>query len=80
VRGFFAAAISLGQSRVQIGSSSVIGHRAVCWLRVLGPALLTAGLAVQSLLQREDSPVLALIVWMPVLFAAGAGIGLAYHT
>ncbi|WP_433211119.1 MFS transporter [Microtetraspora malaysiensis] len=78
VAGFFAAAISLGWSLTQIGSSSVTGHRAVRRLRVLGPVLLAAGLLVQGLLQREDTPIWLVLVWVPVLFVAGAGIGLAY--
>ncbi|MEV4173093.1 MFS transporter [Nonomuraea sp. NPDC049709] len=76
--GFFAAAISLGWSLTQIGSASVTGRRAVRRLRVLGPGLLALGLIVHGLLQREDTPVWLVIVWVPVLFAAGAGIGLAY--
>ncbi|MGI5490006.1 MFS transporter [Microtetraspora malaysiensis] len=78
VAGFFAAAISLGWSVTQIGSSSVTGHRAVRRLRVLGPVLLAAGLLVQGLLLRGDTPLWLAAVWVPVLFAAGAGIGLAY--
>ncbi|MGV9779514.1 MFS transporter [Streptosporangium sp. NPDC003464] len=76
--GFFAAAISLGWSLTQIGSSSVTGQRAVRRLRVLGPVLLALGLVVQGLLQREDTPIWLVLVWVPVLFVAGAGIGLAY--
>ncbi|WP_431923974.1 MFS transporter [Nonomuraea jabiensis] len=78
VAGFFAAAISLGWSITQIGSSSVTGGRAVRRLRVLGPVLLAAGLLVQGLLQREETPLWLVAVWVPVLFVAGAGIGLAY--
>ncbi|MFI6316462.1 MFS transporter [Nonomuraea sp. NPDC050556] len=73
VAGFFAAAISLGWSLTQILGSSVTGRRAVRGLRVLGPVLLAAGLAVQGLVMRENP-----LVWVPVLFLAGAGIGLAY--
>ncbi|MEU8149508.1 MFS transporter [Nonomuraea sp. NPDC048901] len=78
IAGFFAAAISLGWSLTQIGSSSVTGHRAVRRLRVLGPVLLAAGLLLQGLLQRADTPSWLVLVWVPVLFVAGAGIGLAY--
>ncbi|MFI6742530.1 MFS transporter [Nonomuraea sp. NPDC050451] len=78
VAGFFAAAISLGWSLTQIGSSLVTGGRAVRRLRVLGPLLLAAGLLVQGLLQREEAPIWLVAVWVPVLFVAGAGIGLAY--
>ncbi|GAA3425840.1 MFS transporter [Streptosporangium sandarakinum] len=78
VAGFFAAAVSLGWSVTQIGSSSVTGERAVRRLRVLGPILLALGLFVQGLLQRADTPIWLVLVWVPVLFVAGAGIGLAY--
>ncbi|MEV4018421.1 MFS transporter [Nonomuraea angiospora] len=78
VAGFFAAAISLGWSLTQIAGSSVTGGRAVRRLRVLGPVLLAAGLLVQGLLQREQTPLWLVAVWVPVLLVAGAGIGLAY--
>ncbi|MEV4477811.1 MFS transporter [Nonomuraea sp. NPDC049504] len=78
VAGFFAAAISLGWSVTQICSSSVTEQRTVRRLRVLGPLLLAACLLLQGLLQRTDTPVWLVVVWVPVLFAAGAGIGLAY--
>ncbi|MEV4115400.1 MFS transporter [Nonomuraea sp. NPDC049695] len=78
VAGFFAAAVSLGWSVTQIGSSSVSGERAVRRLRALGPALLALGLFVQGLLQREDTPVWLVVIWVPMLFIAGSGIGLAY--
>jgi MFS family permease len=78
VAGFFAAAVSLGWSLTQIASSSVTGGRAVRRLRVLGPVLLAAGLLLQGLLQREETPLWLVAVWVPVLFVAGAGIGLAY--
>lgn len=78
VAGFFAAAISLGWSLTQIAGSSVTGGRAVRRLRVLGPVLLAAGLLVQGLLQRQETPLWLVAVWVPVLFVAGAGIGLAY--
>ncbi|MGW6503623.1 MFS transporter [Nonomuraea angiospora] len=78
VAGFFAAAISLGWSLTQIASSSVTGGRAARRLRVLGPVLLAAGLFVQGLLQRQETPLWLVAVWVPVLFVAGAGIGLAY--
>ncbi|MEU7747633.1 hypothetical protein [Nonomuraea sp. NPDC049158] len=40
--------------------------------------LLAAGLLLQGLLQRADTPSWLVLVWAPVLFVAGAGIGLAY--
>ncbi|MFF4418353.1 MFS transporter [Streptosporangium sp. NPDC001559] len=76
--GFFGAAISLGWSAAQIVSSSAVRERTVLRSRVAGPLLLASGLLVQGLLQRQDSPVWLVLVWVPVLFVAGAGIGLAY--
>ncbi|MGI5170337.1 MFS transporter [Spirillospora sp. CA-253888] len=78
VAGFFAAAVSLGWSVTQIGSSSLTGERTVRRLRVLGPVLLASGLLLQGLLQRADTPLWLVLAWVPVLFVAGAGIGLAY--
>ncbi|GAA3206026.1 MFS transporter [Nonomuraea helvata] len=78
VAGFFAAAVSLGWSVTQIGSSSVSGERPVRRLRALGPALLALGLFAQGLLQREDTPIWLVAIWVPTLFVAGSGIGLAY--
>ncbi|NUW32435.1 MFS transporter [Nonomuraea sp. SMC257] len=78
VAGFFAAAISLGWSLTQIGSSSVMGDRGVRRLCVLGPVLLALSLLVQGLLQRADTPTWLVAIWVPVLLVAGSGIGLAY--
>ncbi len=76
--GFFAAAISLGWSVAQIWSSSAATARAVRRLRAVGPVLLSLGLLVQGLLQREDAPVWLVVAWIPALFVAGSGIGVAY--
>ncbi|MFI7469877.1 hypothetical protein [Nonomuraea sp. NPDC049646] len=46
--------------------------------RLAGPLLLAGGLLVQGLVQRTDPPGWLVPAWAPVLFAAGAGIGLAY--
>ncbi|MCK7628238.1 MFS transporter [Streptomyces sp. RS10V-4] len=75
--GFFGAALSLGWSASQIVSSSARRERTLRWLRVAGPGLLAAGLAVLALLQRRDASLLAVITWLPVLLLGGAGIGLA---
>ncbi len=77
VAGFFGATLSLGWSASQVVSSSAREQRTVRRLRVAGPGLLTAGLAVLALLQHRDAPLLLVIVWLPVLFLAGTGIGLA---
>ncbi|MDR8412388.1 MFS transporter [Nonomuraea sp. 3-1Str] len=78
VAGFLGAAISLGWSATQLVSSSAVKERTIGRLRMLGPLLLALGFLVQGLLQRQDAPVWLVLVWVPVLFIAGAGIGLAY--
>ncbi|WP_438483918.1 MFS transporter [Streptomyces sp. S186] len=75
--GFFGAALSLGWSASQIPSSSARRERTTRWLRVAGPGLLATGLAVLALMQRRDAPQPLVLAWLPVLFLAGAGIGLA---
>ncbi|MBP2323255.1 MFS family permease [Kibdelosporangium banguiense] len=76
--GFFGAAISLGWSTAQIVSSSAVHERVIRRLRMLGPILLASGFLILGLLQREDAPLWLVITWVPVLFLAGCGIGVAY--
>ncbi|MCG5220762.1 MFS transporter [Streptosporangium soli] len=78
VAGFFGAAISLGWSATQLVSSSAVKERTIRRLRIIGPLLLAFGFLVQGLLQRQDAPTWLVLVWVPVLCVAGAGIGLAY--
>ncbi|WP_329127373.1 MFS transporter [Streptomyces caniferus] len=75
--GFFGAALSLGWSASQVVSSSARQQRTVRWLRVAGPGLLAAGLAVLALLQHPAAPLRLVIAWLPILLVAGTGIGLA---
>ncbi|KUJ69839.1 multidrug transporter [Streptomyces albus subsp. albus] len=75
--GFFGAALSLGWSASQVVSSSARERRTVRRLRVAGPGLLAAGLAVLAVLQHRDAPLALVIAWLPVLLLAGTGIGLA---
>jgi predicted MFS family arabinose efflux permease len=70
--------MSLGWSATQIVSSSAVRERTVRRLCVVGPLLLACGFLVQGLAQREVAPVWLVLVWVPVLFVAGSGIGLAY--
>jgi MFS family permease len=76
--GLFGAAISLGWSLTQLGSSSATRERTVGRLRIIGPLLLASGFLLQGLLQREEAPIWLVVIWVPVLFVAGSGIGLAY--
>lgn len=75
--GFFGAALSLGWSASQIVSSSARRGRTLRRLRVAGPGLLAAGLAVLALLQHRDASLLGVVTWLPVLLLGGTGIGLA---
>jgi MFS family permease len=76
--GFFGAAVSLGWSATQLASSSAVRESTVRRLCAAGPVLLSAGFLGQGLLQRADAPGWLVLAWVPVLFVAGAGIGLAY--
>ncbi|WP_329427590.1 MFS transporter [Streptosporangium sp. NBC_01495] len=76
--GFFGAVISLGWSVTQIGSSSAVRERTVRRLIAIGPVLLALGFLAQGLLQRESVPIWLVAIWVPVLFVAGSGIGIAY--
>ncbi|WP_369199678.1 MFS transporter [Streptomyces sp. PU-14G] len=75
--GFFGAALSLGWSLTQVVSSSAHRPRTVRLLRVAGPGLLAAGLAVLAALQQRDVSLPVVLGWLPVLLIAGAGIGMA---
>jgi MFS family permease len=76
--GFFGAAISLGWVIAQIWSSSVVRETRIRRLRALGPGLLALGLLALGLLQQGSAPIWLVITWVPVLFMAGCGIGIAY--
>lgn len=76
--GFFGAAISLGWSVAQIWSSSTVSQAGIRRLLAIGPGLLAVGLFTLGLLQQDNAPVWLVIAWVPVLFAAGCGIGIAY--
>lgn len=78
VAGFFGAAISLGWSATQLVSSGAVEERTIGRLCVLEPLVLALGFLVLGLMQRQDAPVWLVLGWVPVLFVAGAGIGLAY--
>ncbi|WP_283136721.1 MFS transporter [Rhizohabitans arisaemae] len=75
---FLAAAVSLGWSASQIVGSSAVCAPAVRRMITAGPILLAFGFLVLGLIQRENPPIWLVAVWVPVLFAAGSGIGIAY--
>ena len=77
VAGFFAAALSLGWSLSQVASSSASRATTVRALQIGGPACLALGFAVLGLLQQPAPSTALVLVWLPVVFGAGAGIGAA---
>jgi MFS family permease len=76
--GFFGAALSLGWSLTQIVAANATRPRAVRALIVGGPLLLAAGLAGYAVAQQELPGAAVVVAWTVALFAAGAGIGLAF--
>ncbi len=75
--GFFAAALSLGWALGQIVSSSIHRPTTVRVVQIGGPAVLALGFAVLGLLQRTTPSLEMVLVWLPIVFGAGAGIGAA---
>ncbi|ALJ20875.1 MFS transporter [Microbacterium sp. No. 7] len=75
--GLFGATVSVGWSFVQLFSASVDDERARRRLMLLGPVLMTVGLAVFAATQRADAGGIVW-VWVGGLVLAGAGVGLAF--
>ncbi|WBQ06928.1 MFS transporter [Kribbella sp. CA-293567] len=76
--GFLGAALSLGWSLSQTVSASAERPAVVRRLVIGGPALLAVGLAAYAVLQQSGPSVLVVVLWFVTLFAAGAGIGIAF--
>ncbi|WP_218004552.1 MFS transporter [Microtetraspora niveoalba] len=76
--GFLGAALSLGWSTAQFVSANAVRQATVRRIRVAGPAVLAAGLALTALLQREDAGGLTMVLWVVTYMVAGAGIGMAF--
>ncbi|MEV4198550.1 MFS transporter [Micromonospora globbae] len=78
VAGFLGAAVSLGWSATMVFSANASDPGTVRRLRVLGPAVLAAGLAVTGLTQWDGAGPVTVAVWFTGLVVAGAGIGIAF--
>ena len=76
--GFLGAAMSLGWSLTQTVTANATRPGTVRGLIVGGPVLLGSGLAVYAATQAELPGGVVLAVWALALFAAGAGIGMAF--
>ncbi|MDL9948570.1 MFS transporter [Gordonia sp. ABSL11-1] len=78
VAGMLGAALSWGWSSAQIASTTwADGPTTSRRVRILGPGLLTGGLAVYGILQISSGPI-AVAGWFVALFVAGTGIGMAF--
>ncbi|WP_228001735.1 MFS transporter [Nocardia australiensis] len=78
VAGFFGAALSLGWPVSQMLVASVQLEATIRRLRVAGPLLLAIGFLGLALLQRSHVSLPMVLAWLPLLFLAGAGIGIAW--
>ncbi|GAA0960973.1 MFS transporter [Kribbella koreensis] len=76
--GFLGAALSLGWSLSQTVSANATRVAVVRRLIVGGPVLLAVGLAAYSALQADGPAAWVVALWFVTLFAAGAGIGVAF--
>lgn len=75
--GLFGATVSIGWSFVQLFSAGVDDERVGRRLTMLGPVLMTVGLAVFTVFQQSSVEGIAW-VWVAGLLIAGAGVGLAF--
>ncbi|MBF6203802.1 MFS transporter [Streptomyces gardneri] len=78
VAGFFGAALSLAWPVSQMLVASVQQEATIRRLRVAGPLLLATGFLGLALLQRSHVSLPMILAWLPLLFLAGAGIGIAW--
>lgn len=78
VAAFLGAAVSLGWSASMVFSANATAPRVLRRLRVLGPAIMAAGLAVTGLFQWAGAGPLTVGVWFAGLILAGVGIGIAF--
>ncbi|WP_312884578.1 MFS transporter [Nocardia barduliensis] len=78
VAGFFGAALSLGWPVSQMLVAPVQREATIRRLRVAGPLLLAIGFLGVASLQRDHVALPMVLAWLPLLFLAGAGIGIAW--
>ncbi|MFC0627370.1 MFS transporter [Kribbella deserti] len=78
IAGFLGAAVSLGWSVTMLFSSDVTKPSTLRRMRIGGPLVLAAGLAITAAFQREDASAGLVVIWALGLVLAGAGIGIAF--
>ncbi len=78
IAGFLGAAVSLGWSVTMLFSSSATRPATLRRMRITGPLVLAAGLAITAAFQQEDAGVGLVAIWAAGLVIAGAGIGIAF--
>jgi hypothetical protein len=78
VAGFLGAAVSLGWSITMLYSAGATRPATLRRMRIVGPLVLAAGLAVTAAFQQENAGPGVVVVWALGLVVAGAGIGIAF--
>jgi MFS family permease len=78
VAGFLGAAVSVGWSVSMLFSSSATRPATLRRMRIGGPAILAAGLALAGLFQHDNAGPGLVVVWFVALIVAGVGVGIAF--
>lgn len=76
--GFLGVALSVGWSVSEIVSASVNRTRVIARIVVVAPMVMTAGLVVAALTQRDGASLWVVAAWVCALTATGVGIGMAW--
>jgi MFS family permease len=76
--GFLGVALSVGWSVSEIVSASVNRTRVIARIVAVAPVIMTAGLVLAALTQRDGASLWSVAVWALALVATGAGIGMAW--
>lgn len=76
--GFLGAALSVGWTVAQLFSVNLSTERSKRLVRIGGPLVLALGLTSYGLLQQASAGPWLIVIWVIILFIAGAGIGSAF--
>jgi MFS family permease len=76
--GFLAVALAIGWTVSEILSASVNRVQVTVRLVAVAPLVTAVGLALAALIQNENTPAWATIVWAVGLFITGCGVGMAW--
>ncbi|OBF22213.1 MFS transporter [Mycobacterium sp. ACS4331] len=76
--GFLGVALSVGWSVSEIVSASVDRTRVIARIVMVAPMVMTAGLVIAALTQREGASLWVVAAWVFALTVTGVGIGMAW--